>query len=47
MELDLKGLFEEAATVDDNLKDLADSQEDVLAEDLVVELREFLAELEH
>lgn len=47
LELDLKGLFEEAATVDDNLKDLADSQEDVLAEDLVVELREFLAELEH
>ena len=43
----LKDLFEEVVEVDDNLKDLADSQEDVPAEDLAVELREFLAELEN
>jgi len=32
--------------VDERLKDLADSEEEVVAEDLATELREFLAELE-
>lgn len=42
----LLDIFEEAATVDENLKDLADSQEDIRAEDLAGELRELLSELE-
>ena len=44
--LDLKDIFEIEEEVDEVLKDLADSEEDVFAEDLARELREFLAELE-
>ena len=46
MDFSLSDIFEEAIEVDENLKDLADSQEDVAAGDLAGELREFLAELE-
>ena len=46
IDLSLKDIFEEAVSVDENLKDLADSQEDIRAEDLAGELREFLSELE-
>ena len=46
MGFDLAGIFEEAVEVDERLKDLADSQDDVPAEVLANELREFLAELE-
>ena len=46
MDFSLWDIFEEATEVDENLKDLADSQEEVAAGDLAGELREFLAELE-
>ena len=46
IDLSLKDIFEETASVDENLKDLADSQEDIRAEDLAGELKEFLSELE-
>lgn len=46
LEFDLKDIFEEAVEVDERLKDLADSQDDVPADALSNELREFLAELE-
>ena len=45
IDISLKDIFEEAATVDESLKDLADSQEDIRADDLAGELREFLSEL--
>ena len=46
LEFSLSDIFEEAATVDEYLKDLADSQEDIRAEDLAGELRELLTDLE-
>ena len=46
VELSLKDIFEETAKVDEHLKDLADSQDDIRVEDLAGELREFLSELE-
>ena len=46
LEISLKDIFEQEAEVDEGLKDLADSQEDVPAQDLAEGLREFLAELE-
>ena len=46
LDFSLSDIFEEAATADENLKDLSDSQEDIRAEDLAGELRELLAELE-
>ena len=46
VELSLKDIFEEGVKVDEHLKDLADSQDDIRVEDLAGELREFLSELE-
>ena len=46
LDFSLSDIFEETATVDEKLKDLADSQEDIRAEDLAGELRELLSELE-
>ena len=46
LDFSLKDIFEEEAAVDEHLKDLADSQEDIRADDLANELREFLSELE-
>ncbi|PKB79132.1 MAG: hypothetical protein BZY88_14990 [SAR202 cluster bacterium Io17-Chloro-G9] len=44
--LDLKGIFEEAEEVDEVLKDLADSLENVAVEDLAKDLTEFLSYLQ-
>ncbi len=44
--IDLGNIFEEEGEVDELLKDLADSEEEMFAEDLATQLREFLAELE-
>ena len=46
LDLDLKSLFAEEEEVDERLKDLADSEEEVVDEELATELRDFLAELE-
>ena len=46
LDLDLKDIFEEESNVDKALKDLAESQEDVLAQDLATDLINFLAELQ-
>ena len=47
LDISLKDIFEDVMEVDESLKDLADSQEDVPAGDLAIELKEFLAELEN
>jgi hypothetical protein len=44
--LDLMGIFEHAEEVDEAFKDLADSVEDVAADDLANDLRELLAHLQ-
>ena len=46
IDISLKDIFEESTEVDEHLKDLADSQDDIRVEDLAGELREFLSELE-
>jgi hypothetical protein len=46
LDFSLSDIVEVAATVDEHLKDLADSQEEIRAEDLEGELRELLSELE-
>ena len=46
LDLSLKDIFEEGIEVDQRLKDLADSQEDVSAIELSTELRRFMEELE-
>ena len=46
IDISLKDIFEESLEVDEHLKDLADSQDDIRVEDLARELREFLSELE-
>ena len=46
LEFSLKDIFEEVVEVDEILKDLADSQEEIPAGELAIELKEFLAELE-
>ena len=43
---DLNDIFEDVVEIDEKLKDLADEQEDALAEDLASELKELLTELE-
>ena len=45
-ELDLNSLFAEEEEVDELLKDLADSEEEVNVDDLAAELQAFLSELE-
>ena len=46
VDLSLTDVFEEEIRVDERLKYLADTQDDVAAQDLAGELREFLAELD-
>ena len=46
LDVSLMDIFEKETGVDENLKDLADSQDDVIAADLATKLRDFLEALQ-